>query len=75
MRPELTYDPEADAVYIALSDTRPHQGSEVAPGVVLDLDTDGKVVGIEVLNARTTLAPGAWSQAQPPGRKSSHAAE
>ncbi|HTI65911.1 MAG TPA: DUF2283 domain-containing protein [Caulobacteraceae bacterium] len=71
----MTYDPEADAVYIALSDSRPHEGSEVAPGVVLDLDAEGRVVGIEVLNAKTTLAPGAWSQAQTPVRKSPHAAE
>jgi uncharacterized protein YuzE len=71
----MTYDPEADAVYIALSDAVPHEGTEVAPGVVLDLDADGRVVGIEVLNAKATLAPGEWEQAQPPGRGRSHAAE
>lgn len=75
MRPEISYDPEADAVYVPLSDITPVEASEVAPGVVLDLDADGRVVGIELQSARTTLAPGAWSKAGPPQPKRSHAAE
>lgn len=75
MRAEITYDPEADAVYVPLSDTAPVEASEVAPGVVLDLDADGRVVGVEILSARTTLSPGAWSKAGPPQPKRSHAAE
>ena len=46
MPPETTYDPQADAVYLALADGRPHEGAEVATGVVLDFDADGRVVGI-----------------------------
>ena len=36
MRREPTYDPEADAAYIPLSDAKPHEAEEVAPGVILD---------------------------------------
>ncbi len=50
-----SYDPEADALYVRLApkgtgiiDTR-----EVEPGVLLDLDTAGRVVGIEILNVRS----------------------
>ena len=75
MPPETTYDPEADAVYIALADARPREGTEVAPGVVLDLDADGRLVGIEITNAKAMLAPGDWSKAPAPGVKRSHAAE
>ena len=75
MRPEITYDPEADAVYVPLSEAAPVEAAEVAPGVVLDFDAEGRVVGVEVLNARTTLAPGAWTKAGPPQRKRPHAAE
>jgi uncharacterized protein YuzE len=75
MPPETTYDPDADAVYVALADARPHEGAEVAPGVVLDFDAEGRLVGIDIANARTTLAPGDWSKARPPSAKPRHAAE
>jgi len=61
----LRYDPEADAVYIKLADGAYDESEEVSPGVFLDFTLDGQVMGIEILNASTTLAPGAWSGASP----------
>jgi uncharacterized protein YuzE len=75
MLPELTYDPDADAVYVTLAEGLAHEGAEVAPGVVLDLDREGRLLGIEITNAKATLAPGRWSQARPPSAGSRHAAE
>lgn len=53
-----SYDPEADAMFIWFgpqgaksADTR-----EVAPGIMLDLDADGRVIGIEVLDVRSRMA-------------------
>jgi uncharacterized protein YuzE len=65
-----TYDPEADAAYIRLADPHLHrivESEEVSPGVILDFTEDGRVVGIEVLHASKTLAPGDW--------RTAHAAE
>ena len=45
----LTYDPEADALMLRLTDAPVDSSEEVAPNVVLDFDADGRVVGIEVL--------------------------
>lgn len=59
---ELTYDPEADAVYITLSDVRPDGGEGAGP-MVLHYSADDQVVGIEILGASRLLAPGAWSVA------------
>ncbi len=73
--PDTTYDPEADALYIQLSDTRPVEAEEVAPNVMLDFDVEGRVVGIEVLTATKVLAPGAWSGARLPGPLRTLAAE
>ena len=76
MRREPTYDPEADAAYIPLSDAKPSEAEEVAPGVVLDYIEDGRVVGIGILHASKTLAAGQWAQWQPPGdEKTAYAAE
>ncbi len=50
-----SYDPEADAFYARFAPEKvPVDGStEVAPGVMIDFDANGDVVGIEVLHAST----------------------
>ena len=76
MRPDLTYDPEADAVFMRLSQVSPVESEEVSPGVTLDFDADGRVVAVEILPASKVLAPGAWSKAPLPGASGTrHAAE
>ena len=45
----MTYDPDADALMLRLSDAPVEESAEVAPNVVLDFDGEGRVVGIEVL--------------------------
>lgn len=45
------YDPEADALSIKWSDAQYVESDEVAPGVILDYDKDGNVIGVEVLDA------------------------
>ena len=62
---EITYDAEADALYIKLSDARAVEGADAGP-LVLDYAADGKVIGIEVLSASTVLAPGDWLKVPAP---------
>lgn len=47
-----SYDPEADAFYarFAPGGVAVEGTDEVAPGVMIDFDADGDVVGIEVLD-------------------------
>jgi uncharacterized protein YuzE len=49
-----TYDPEADAFYVRLlpAGARVAETREVEPGVLLDPDAEGRVVGIEVRHVR-----------------------
>lgn len=53
----LTYDPEADALYLKVSAAEIVATQEVAPNVMLDLDVGGNLVGIEMLGV--SLRPGA----------------
>jgi len=53
------YDPEADALYVRFADSTVVESEEVADGVVLDFDIDGKIVGFEFLEARKHIAAGA----------------
>lgn len=46
-----TYDPEADAVYISLNPEGNFKRTlEISDSVILDLDLDGEVMGIEILS-------------------------
>jgi len=46
---KVMIDPDADAVYMRLTDSRIHESEEVKPGIILDYDSDNNLVGIELL--------------------------
>ena len=48
---KVTYDPEVDVLRILLSDAPIAETDEDKPGVILDYDNDGNVVGLEILEA------------------------
>ncbi|SFM80448.1 DUF2283 domain-containing protein [Thermodesulforhabdus norvegica] len=50
-RMRLSYDPETDMLYIGLRSGPSVESEEIAPGFVLDFDTVGNVVGIEIEEA------------------------
>ena len=43
----LAYDPETDSLYIDLSEKASIDSLEVSPGVVLDFDAEGNLVGMD----------------------------
>ncbi len=48
---KVTYDPEVDVLRIVLSDAPIEESDEDKPGVILDYDNNGNVVGLEILEA------------------------
>jgi len=48
---EVTYDPEVDVLRILLSNASIEESDEDKPGVILDYDKDGNIVGLEILEA------------------------
>jgi uncharacterized protein YuzE len=48
---KVTYDQEVDVLRVVFSSAKIQESDEDKPGVVLDYDKDGNVVGIEILNA------------------------
>jgi uncharacterized protein YuzE len=48
---KVTYDPEVDVLRILFRDVAIAESDEDKPGVILDYDKDGNMVGLEVLNA------------------------
>jgi len=48
---KVTYDPDVDVLRIVFRDTPIDESDSDKPGVILDYDKDGNMVGLEVLNA------------------------
>ena len=48
---KITYDTETDTLRIILTDTAIDESDEDKPGVILDYDAGGNVVGMEILSA------------------------
>lgn len=53
----LKIDKASDALYLRLDEDAIVESQEVEPGVVLDFDAQGRVVGIEILALSTRTGP------------------
>ena len=56
-KPLVNYDSKKDVLYIATRKGREEEFVEVAPGINVELDEKGEVIGIEILNASLCLKP------------------
>lgn len=45
---KFNYYPETDSLYISLSDQKSTDSQEIAPNIVLDFDSEGRLVGIDI---------------------------
>ena len=49
---KLNYYPETDSLYINLSEEPSVESQEISEGILLDYDAEGRLVGIDIDNAR-----------------------
>ena len=52
---KITYDPEVDVLRVIFSSASIEESDEDKPGVILDYDKNGNIVGLEILNASTRM--------------------
>jgi uncharacterized protein YuzE len=52
---KIAYYPDTDSMYIDLSEKPSVDSQEVSPGVVIDYDEKGNIVGIDIDNAKNKL--------------------
>lgn len=55
---KLNYYKDTDSLYIDLSSKPSAESREISEGIVLDYDTDGNVVGIDIDNASRKIELG-----------------
>ena len=53
---KVTYDQEVDILRIVLNDSGIEESDEDKPGVIIDYDDHGNVIGLEILDASTRIA-------------------
>lgn len=61
---KISYDKESDVFYFLLDETvKIVDSEEVKPGVILDFDQKGNVLGVEILNASKITSKDALKKA------------
>jgi len=63
MKPTIKYKPADNAAYIRLSSAKVLESAEISPNVVFDYDAEGRIVGIELLDAKSQLPSDALTEA------------
>ena len=58
---KLHLDQEADALYLRIDDSKIIESDEVSPGIILDFNSVGEVVGIEMLNLSSRSREIRWN--------------
>lgn len=51
MNKKYSYDKESDSLFIYLREGEEESFEEIAPGVNIELDRDGNIIGVEILRA------------------------
>jgi uncharacterized protein YuzE len=52
---KVTYDSEVDVLRVLFSNAPIEESDEDKPGVILDYDKNGNIVGVEILDAQKRL--------------------
>ena len=53
---KLSYYPDTDSFYIELSEKTSVESQEITEGVVVDIDSEGNIIGIDIDNASKKLS-------------------
>ena len=61
---KITYDKDADAMYIKLLEGKFASNKEIDRNTILDLDEEGNILGIEILDASKRMGKKAFSNIQ-----------
>ena len=52
---KINYDAKSDVFYLAVKEGYEDKHQEVAPGIFVELDKAGELMGVEVLNASSNI--------------------
>jgi uncharacterized protein YuzE len=61
---QANYDPQSDTLTLLWSDAPIQESDSDKPGIILDYDAEGNVIGVEILNASKRINLQELAQAQ-----------
>jgi uncharacterized protein YuzE len=71
-----SYDPQSDYLTLSMPGRASVESEEVVPGLVVDFDSKGEIVGIEIEHASERFDPATLrAMISRPSRKEAHAAQ
>ncbi|MEM2135252.1 MAG: DUF2283 domain-containing protein [Candidatus Jordarchaeaceae archaeon] len=53
--PKILYDEESDILYVVIAEGEEEGFIEIAPDINLEIDEKGKIIGIEIINAKKLM--------------------
>ena len=53
----ITFDPDADALYIELCSIQPDDSCDIEDGATVALGSEGQIIGLEILDVSMRLGP------------------
>jgi uncharacterized protein YuzE len=60
----MKYDPQVDVLRLRFNDATIEESEQVEPGVILDFDEAGNIVGVELLDASQLIHKPIWEASQ-----------
>ena len=67
---KVRYDKEVDAMYIYAEEGTAEYSEEIGEGVIVDVSEDGRIVGMEILDASEKFSPKSLKKMLLSGRQS-----
>ena len=59
---KIRYDKEVDAMYIYAEQGQSEYSEEIGEGIIIDVSKEGKVVGMEILDASEKFSPSSFKR-------------
>jgi len=59
---KVRYDKEVDAMYIYAEQGQSEYSEEIGEGIIVDVSKEGKVVGMEILDASEKFSPNSFKR-------------
>ena len=59
---KVRYDKEVDAMYVYAEEGQIEHSEEIGEGIIVDVSKEGKIVGMEILDASEKFSPSSFKR-------------
>ena len=59
---KVRYDKEVDAMYVYAEEGQSEYSEEIGEGIIIDVSKEGKIIGMEILDASEKYSPSSFKR-------------